>query len=296
MRIIITGAGGFLGKNLIQELIKWKHVQICAVTSQVEILKKQFAQAENMEFWPAETLSLAECGLNKEDLLINCAFPRRSDGEALARGLDYTFNILRMAVQSGIGGVINISSQSVYSQKRDLAAVENETPVELESMYAAGKYAVELLTAAICDDIAYTNIRMASLIGPGFDQRVTNKLVDNALKNRKITIRAGKEKFGFLDVEDAVSGIVSLIRLPFRSWRPIYNLGGTEAYTLLDIANMIVDVFREELGINVTLDVLAGESVSNTDVDSSLLTADTGYQQAVSLKASIRKILNAKLK
>lgn len=296
MRIIITGAGGFLGKNLIQGLAGCSHIQICAITSQVEILKKQFGQVKNMEFWSAEILSSAECSLSKEDILINCAFPRRSDGEYLAQGLDYIFNILRTAVQKGIGGVINISSQSVYSQKRESAAVEEETSVELESMYAAGKYAAELLTAAICSEIAYTNIRMASLIGPGFDQRVTNRLVDCALKNGEITIQTGSEKFGFLDVEDAVSGILSLLRRPFSSWRPVYNLGGAGAYSLLDIANVIVDVFHEELERNVALNICTGESAVNTAVDSDLLSMDSGYHQNVSLKESIRRILNAKLK
>ena len=99
----------------------------------------------------------------------------------IADGLKYIQSVFEKSVEGNAAVIVNISSQSVYSQKRTEAATE-ETPVCLESPYAVGKYAVELMLESICrgSKTRYTNLRMASLIGPGFDQRIVNRLVRQA--------------------------------------------------------------------------------------------------------------------
>lgn len=63
-----------------------------------------------------------------------------------------------------------------------LPADEN-TVLCLESKYAVGKYATELLVNAICGKaVLHTNIGLASLIGAGFDQRIVNKMVNQIIK------------------------------------------------------------------------------------------------------------------
>ena len=54
-------------------------------------------------------------------------------------------------------------------------AADEQTPAVLESKYAVGKYWSELFVNTLFQGIRHTNLRMASLIGAGFDQRITNK-------------------------------------------------------------------------------------------------------------------------
>lgn len=296
MRIIVTGASGFLGKNIVKKLIDDGQVEIHALTSQTEILQREFAGVNNVKVGESEDIALGKYNFNKEDVLINCAFPRLAMGGEFAQGLEYISRTLSSAVERGIGAVINISSQSVYSSQRNSAASESDTLVDLETVYATGKYATELLTGVTCYKTAYTNIRMASLIGPTFNQRITNKLVDNALGNGEISVATGKEKFGFLDIEDAVMGILEIIQLPSEKWKKVYNLGGRQEYSLLEIANTIAKVFQEEMGRAIEVKISPGTSTINTALDTTLLSMDTGYQQGVTLEESIRKILKEKLK
>ena len=177
MIIAITGASGFLGINLIEELLKKDTNFILAFTSQKKTLENKFKNRHVNVF---EREAFFKVQLKDVDVLINCAFPRNNDNRQMAVGLKYVNDVLNHTVHCGVKTVINISSQSVYSQQKEHAADEY-TELCLDSIYAVGKFASELLTNTICKNIRHTNIRLASLIGPDFDQRLVNKMIDNAL-------------------------------------------------------------------------------------------------------------------
>ena len=293
MRIFITGAGGFLGRNLIDRLLKTECFKIYAISSQKSVLKKRYK--DKVLYTTLEDIIDYKLSLNKEDILINCAFPRQSNGEEFAKGLEYVAKLLFIFTQRGVGSVINISSKSVYSQYRTSPAIEDITSVDLQTMYAVGKYSSELFTSILCSNLNYTNVRMASLIGPGFDQRVTNKLIDSALKSKKIIIQTGQEKFGFLDIIDAVDGLFQLILTPSYKWKKIYNLGNNNSYSLLNIAQTIADVFKNELNQDIEIEVIKSDSLLNSSIDSTSFFKDTGYKPITTLQESIRLILMNKL-
>ena len=102
---------------------------------------------------------------------------------------------------------------------------------------------------------------MASLIGPGFDQRITNKFAKKVIDGEQITVVGGEQRFGYLDVRDAASGIIN-VALSDGDWDEIYNLGNDASYTLIDIAQTAVEVGRE-MGFDAKNIVVAdGESAS----------------------------------
>ena len=292
MNVIVTGASGFLGRELINQLKNYEGFTIYALTSKVKELKTFFYEDKNVLVFGKDSLFNNEIKISKEFVLINCAFPR-TVGDDFAEGLDYVKSILQSVVEQGVGAVINISSQSVYSSKRKCPASEGEK-IRLDSMYAVGKYATELLTQSICKEIPYTNIRMASLIGPGFDQRVTNKLVDIALNSNNLTIKIGKQYWGFLDVIDGARGIISVLCFPFEKWRQIYNLGSDKAYTLLEIAEEISKILKENYGIEVNINTIPDENEQNTAMDCSAIKEDIGFISQISLKESLMRIIEKK--
>ncbi len=293
MNIIVTGASGFLGRELVSQLGESNKYTVVALTSNKNELEKYFSENANVVVFDREGLFKQNIKIEKKDVLINCAFPRSADQD-LAEGMEYVKSVLEVAVQNRIGAVINISSQSVYSSKRKKPANEEEK-VQLNSMYAVGKYATELLTQSICREIPYTNIRLASLIGPGFDQRVTNKLVDIALDKKNLSIKIGKQYWGFLDVEDAARGISSLLNIPLNKWRKIYNLGSNSAYTLLEVAQVIKKVLKETYDIEISINTEVAESEQSSALDSTAIEQDTGYVPTIILEESIRRIISKKI-
>lgn len=289
MRIIITGAGGFLGHELLKQASD-KRMEIIAFTSGPERLKNEYSMYEKITVLDKDYIFFKRFNFFDTDVLVNCAFPRTEDGRLMADGLSYIQEFLLIAYDYGVRNIINISSQSVYDPKRTVAARESD-PVILKSVYSVGKYTSELLCKMIKENANVTNIRMASLIGPGFEQRVTNKMAKKAIENREISYLSNDVRFGFLDVTDATRAILKLALLPPEKWKPIYNLGSMNSYSLKQIAVSIADILYKQYGISISIIEKKSSESGESSLCSDLLVADVGMYQELSLQDSLNRII-----
>ena len=192
-----------------------------------------------------------------------------------------------------MGAVINISSQSVYSQQRTEQATE-ETPLNLETSYAVGKYAAELLTNTLCAAIPHTNLRLASLIGAGFDQRVPNKLIAKAFAGEELKVLRGPQYYGFLDVRDAADAITAVISSDTGAWAEVYNLGTNEAYTLEDIAKTVVEIYNKKFSANLTYRTELSEKSFNSALNCRIFNKDFHWKPRHILRDTIQWVFDQK--
>lgn len=286
-RVLVTGAGGFLGTAILHRLCKEDTCELVAVTGSTETVRKQYG--DRVKAVPRNFLFSEAFRTGSFDFVIHCAFPRNTSGNAFAEGMRYTADAFEAFRRADIRSVINISSQSVYDEKRTSPATEDSL-LCLNSAYAVGKYTTELLLEHICPDIPHTNVRMASLIGPGFEQRIVNRFVRQALDDNVIRVSDNGQRFGFLDVEDAVSGLVLMLNSSTAVWRKVYNLGNASQYSLLEIACEVRNVLAEMNGIEIALQISKDETYSNTSVNADAFYREFGTFPGHSLKASIERI------
>ena len=286
MNLAVTGAGGFLGTHILRQLAGDPNCRVYAFTFDFERSRESFVRAENII--PTDNSEAAAFDYSDIDVLLNCAFPRNVSDETFAAGLDFIRDVLVKAAADKAGAVINISSQSVYSQKR-LSPADEQTPAVLESKYAVGKYWSELFVNTVCKGMRHTNLRMASLIGAGFDQRITNKFAKQIIAGQQITLTGGEQRFGFLDVRDAASGILTAAK-DQGEWEETYNLGGGQSYTLLEIAEAAHRIGAER-GFSAPEPVVAGAGEwQNSALCCTKFAARFRWQPQFSLEDTLRAV------
>ena len=289
--VMVTGAGGFLGRNLVAELASRGHA-VYAVTSKSE---GELGASELAAVVPNRDFEAIAELMDGADVLVNCAFPRNVDGYQLADGMDYLQRVFAIAGASQVGAVVNISSQSVYSQTRTEPARE-DTPVCLESKYAVAKYASEQLLEAYCGDKPHTNIRLASLIGPGFDQRVVNKMVARALDCGQVAVSGENIVFDYMDVADAVCALACMVRAENSDWDPVYNLGSGQPESLLCLAELVVSSLR---GHALDCELAESEllpSARSSALDAAAFERRFNWAPRLSTALAVERIVEAALK
>lgn len=266
-RVLVTGAGGFLGKHLVGELVGAGH-KVIAVSSQDEsAIRSTWAETSSGYRDDLVTVvctdDLFELSLTGCDIAVNAGFARVQQGIELAAGMDFQVRLLEKLHEDGVGRVVNVSSQSVYDPTRTVAAREGD-PVCPTNPYATAKYAQELFADALLLNAEVMHLRLASLIGVGFDQRLVNKMVARAVETDQLTVTGGSQVFDFMDVRDAARAVALLSLAHMDASRDIVNVGSGQQHTLLQIAEAVSTALREERGSSVSVEVVESTAVSTS--------------------------------
>ena len=128
------------------------------------------------------------------------------------------------------------------------------------------------------------NIRMASLVGLPYQERIINKMVKFAVENHKIRIVGGSQLFSFLHLEDAVCGLSAVIKAGDGNWKSVYNLGTDERYTIKELASVIAATVEEKTGTPVVTELEESDVKHAIPLDVSAFTGDFNWCAKVRLQ------------
>lgn len=244
-KVLLTGATGYIGKKFIE--IYSDNLEIIALTRNVDKYDSSnlFSKTKLMnveDFFGSD--------INMEDyVLLNLAFPRSSDSDNLLDAFDFTYKIYEKFRDLDGKNIINISSQSVYNKERTEPAKEIDL-VKVFDMYGLAKVYTEKYTIDFCDknNMEYLNLRLASIIGPNFDQRFVNKFVYSYLEDKDINIVEKGETFSYINVYDAIKLFYNIIVDSNIKWNECYNIGVEESYTITEIIEEIKKIDHDYKG------------------------------------------------
>ena len=276
MNILVTGAAGFIGSNLVKKLFKenpeFQVVGIDNMNDYYDVRLKENRLEELMQY-PGFTFVKGNIA---DKQLINEVFqqyqPQIVVNLAAQAGVRYSitnpdayieanligfYNILEACRHHEVEHLVYASSSSVYGSNKKVPYSTDDKVDNPVSLYAATKKSNELMAHAYSKlyNIPSTGLRFFTVYGPagrpdmayfGF----TNKLV----KGEKIQIfNYGNCKRDFTYVDDIVEGVYRVMMkapekqvgedgLPIPPYK-VYNIGNNSPENLLDF----VTILQEEL-------------------------------------------------
>nr|WP_319510893.1 NAD-dependent epimerase/dehydratase family protein [uncultured Draconibacterium sp.] len=251
--LLITGAGGYLGRNLIKKLSVEEKYEIWAFS--LDKKKTKYLLGEQVDaVFDEDDLETGRISLGNVDILLHMGFTRpHGSDQQIADSLKFTGDLFTRASTNHIPAIINISSQSVYGLQ-SMPPWDEYVPVAPAGVYAQAKYASELMLTNAkrhLNTICYSSIRLASLSG-GADGLVEvdflSKFVKSALAGEPIKLVGGMQLMERLDVRDAVDAIIKMLNTEPVNWKPIYNLGTNKTHTLKEFAEKSIEISSQRNG------------------------------------------------
>ena len=137
--VLVTGASGFLGHHLVQELLKRGDTKVIAILGRPEDKANALPKNSNISVYSVEELYTEQ--FTDIDTVVNCAFARSNDAKLLAGAFDFTERSIKRFEGLRVKSVINISSQGVYQRLGVGELSKEDSPIEPIDLYSMAKYA-----------------------------------------------------------------------------------------------------------------------------------------------------------
>lgn len=243
MRVLVTGAAGFIGSHTVEALLEqgadvvgFDNLESAQARANLRVLAAH-ACAQRFRFQLGDVRDgsslRALCRAERFDVLIHLAalVGVRASAEQAARYVDVNVggstNLLEAARVGGVQQIVFASSSSVYGSSHQLPLRETDPCDAPQSPYAASKRAVELLGASYhhMHRMHFTALRFFTVYGPrNRTDMLAYRLVDRIARGLPITLYQGGElRRDWTYVTDIVRGIVAAAQRPLGY--QIINLG-----------------------------------------------------------------------
>jgi UDP-glucuronate decarboxylase len=259
MKILLTGAAGFLGSHISKKLIDNNH-EVIGLDDLSTGSIKNIEQLTNHPKYSFIEHDVRIPYQAKVDAILNFACPaspvnyQKDPVRTIETNFLGMINLLHLANETG-ARIIQASTSEIYGDPTQSPQKEsywgNVNPIGIRSCYDEGKRAAETL----CFDYRRQHnldtrvIRIFNTYGPNMaigDGRVVSNFIVQALRNEPINIYGdGKQTRSFCYVSDLVEGIYKLLQLDKNPDTPI-NLGNPNEFTILELAKVVIEITKSK--------------------------------------------------
>lgn len=320
MAVLVTGAAGFIGMHVCQQLLA-RGEQVIGIDNlndyySVELKKDRLATLENAAF-AFEKVDFAD-HVALEKALADKAFDRIVHLGAQA-GVRYSLTHPRAYIEANIAGHLNLmeiarerqTENMVYASSSSVYGGNDSFPFRVEdrvdqpvSLYAATKKSDELMseTYAHLYRLPMTGLRFFTVYGPWGRPDMAMWLFTKAiLADEAIAVfNHGKMQRDFTYIDDIVSGVIAALDSPPADDGEEKAGGSTKPHALYNIGNNrseelshMIDVLEDALGKKAVRDLqpIQPGDVPATAADISAIQRDLGFEPTTTIEEGIPKFV-----
>ena len=306
-RVLVTGAGGFIGSHLVERLV--------AEGAQVRALVHYNSRNDPglLKLLPGETLAALD--VMPADLLDPNAMQRAVDsieivfhlGALISIPYSYrhpthvaetnvmgTLKVLQACREAGVRRLVHTSSSEVYGTALRVP-IDEDHPLQGQSPYSASKIGADKLAESyFCAyELPVVTLRPFNTYGPRqSDRAVIPTIIAQALTQDVVHLGNLDARRDLTFVTDTVDGFIK-VSAAADVEGGTYNLGAGSDITIGELAEKIIKLIGLSVKIEVDKTRLRpeGSEVQRLLADNALAKKDLGWEPRISLDEGLRQTI-----
>lgn len=287
MRLLVVGATGFVGSELIQFARACGHtVRGCGRSSWKGKGAEYF---EDKDYWSINNGPIPDSFIQGVDATIILAAQRPYQGfgyKDYANNVQLVNDIMELSYKNNVKKIVFASTKAVYSGE-GMPWKENMKTEPL-SLYGASKLASEELGMYYSrkHNLDFIVLRLAQVIG-AYERKgyLVNTLIDNARERKPLVLFGdGSQRRHYIYVKDVCRAIIKALEVT----SGIYNIGMEKSISNRELAETINDIFDNPCEIE--FDTSKQMYGSDDEMDVTKAKEEMGYVAEYDLKRMINDI------
>ena len=306
MKVLITGAAGFIGSHLCEKLLARGDMVIaldnfndyyaterkrenihqlrnhpCCILCKADICDGEAINRIFAEHRPEAVIHLAAYGA-----------VRYSIGRAKLYtdvNIRGSINLLEAAREIGVENFVFASTSSVYGNTKHLPFVETDPCNQPLAPYPASKKAVELMgyTYHHLHGLNFSALRLFNVYGPRGRPDMMPFIVTDSIVNQReiILFDEGQMKRDWTYIDDIIDGVIAAIDKPLGY--ELINLGRGEPVIMTDLVEIIERLVGHKAILSTPPAPLSEPKITFADIAKARRLL--GYNPQISLKAGLRQ-------
>ena len=301
-RVLVTGAGGFIGSYLTERLMElgadvrafvhyrgdgsWGWLDRSDVKEEIKVIAGDIADHESVMAAMKDVEVVFHLAA-----LIAIPYSYQAPASFVQTNVHGTLNVLQAARAHGVGRVVHTSTSEVYGTAR-YVPINEAHPLQAQSPYAASKIGADKLVESfgLSYGLPVVTVRPFNTFGPRQSARaIVPTIITQCLTDQKVLLGNLSPKRDLNFVANVVEGFVRAGRSAHAVGRTI-NLGsgnelsiGELAQTIAGLTGQVIEIERDNERVRPE-----GSEVERLCADNAAAKEILGWEPAVSLEEGLR--------
>lgn len=306
--VLVTGGAGFIGSNLVGELLNKDHRVIC-LDNFDPLYDPKFKEDNLLNFSKNKNFTLYKTDIRdfeslksifekeKPELVVHLAARPdtrdavKSPNEYISVNINGTINVLELCKDFEIKNLVLASSSSVYGNDPNLPWSENSPADRPLSPYGATKKTTELLAHSYNHNFGLNVTCLRYFNAYGENNRPTMVpyiWADAILHNKEIEISGdGSRSRDYTYISDVVSATIMAMEKPLGF--EILNVGNSDPVSLIEL----LAVFEKVIGVKAKVKSRPSHkaSVESTFANITKVRTVLGWEPTTNIEEGITKLV-----
>ncbi len=301
-RVLVTGAGGFIGSHLVERLVErgavtralvhynalgtWAWLDHSPVRSAIEVVAGDIYDRDSLR----RAMDKVEVVFHLA-ALIAIPYSYHAPASYIRTNVEGTLNVLQTAHEAGVARVVHTSTSEVYGTAR-YTPIDEAHPLQGQSPYAASKIGADKIAEAfhLSFGLPIVTVRPFNTFGPRQSSRaVIPAIITQCLAGGAVRLGSLHPTRDLNYVANTVEGFLLAATHPTAVGQTI-NLGSGREISIGDLAQLIARLTGQPLTITTEAQRIRPQhsEVDRLLADPTLARSLLGWEPTVSLEEGLQ--------